>query len=302
MEKKNTALSKATMKILISILSLLPLRALYALSDYLISPLMYYVVRYRRSLSYRNIRTSFPEKSEKEIVKIQKNFYHHLADIIVEIIYSYRISDKEMFQAVQYKSLDLVEQLAQKHHGVILMLGHLGNWEYIAHIKPHFSYSEMQNFNVYRKLNNHSADQIMLQMRERFCGKGSCIEKRSLLRRLLSIRQQNTCFSLALIADQKPSPGNDYYWTEFLHHDTGFLGGAEILAKKLGFPVVYANISSPSRGKYIAEFSLITDNPIHTEPYFITEQYARRLEANIQQHPEQWLWTHNRWKWSRPSR
>jgi len=288
------------MKILISILSLLPLRALYAISDYLIFPLMYHVVRYRRGLSYRNIRSSFPEKSEQEVRAIQKKFYHHLSDVFVEIIHSYRATDEQMREHIQFHSPAHLEQLAQSNQGVLLMLGHMGNWEYTADIHKRFTMPSIQHYNVYRQQNNKSADKVMIELREKRSGKGSGIEKRNLLRHLITIIRQGDPFTIGLISDQKPSPGNDYHWTEFLHHDTGFLGGGEILARKYNLAVVFCNITKSKRGQYDLVFSTITDHPKDEAPFFISEEFARRLEANIQQQPEIWLWTHNRWKWSRP--
>jgi len=288
------------MRILISILSLLPLRALYALSDGLIYPLMYYVIRYRRALSYRNIRTSFPDKSEEEILSIQKKFYHHLSDVIVEIIHSYRATDAQMREHIHFNSPETLEQLATSNQGVIMLLGHMGNWEYTADIQKRFTLPNIQHYNVYRKQKNLSADRMMTQLREKRSGEGSCIEKRNLLRHLITIIKQGGLFTIGLISDQKPSPGNDYYWTEFLHHDTAFLGGGEILARKYNLAVAFIKILKPKRGQYEVYISAITDNPSATEPYYITEQFAHHLEQNIQQQPELWLWTHNRWKWSRP--
>lgn len=288
------------MRILISILSLLPLRALYVLSDGLIYPLMYYVIRYRRKLSYNNIRSSFPEKSEQEIQTIQKQFYHHFADVIVEIIHSYRATDEQMRQHIHFQNPELLEELAKKTQGVFLMLGHIGNWEYTADIHKRFTLPNMQHYNVYRKQSNPSADRAMVLLREKRSGKDSGIEKHVLLRRLIAIRNIGNPFTIGLISDQKPSPGNDYYWTDFLHHDTGFLGGGEILARKFGFSVVFVKVTKPYRGHYEVVLSAITDNPASTEPFAITDEFAHRLEDNIRTQPELWLWTHNRWKWSRP--
>ena len=65
--------------------ALLPLKILYILSDILFFP-MFYIVRYRRKLVYQNMKDSFPEKSEKEIRRMEKAFYHHFCDYIVETI------------------------------------------------------------------------------------------------------------------------------------------------------------------------------------------------------------------------
>ncbi|MCQ2342176.1 MAG: lysophospholipid acyltransferase family protein [Paludibacteraceae bacterium] len=275
------------------------MRVLYALADGLIYPMMFYIVRYRRKLSYKNLRESFPDKTDGDIRALQKSFYRHFADTIVEIIHSYRASDEEMQQRMAFTNVQEIERLAQANQGCIFMLGHMGNWEYTADIQKRYTLPHLQHYNVYRRLKNKRADIAMRQLREKRSGKGSCIEKNELLRQLFRIRQAEQLLTLGLIADQKPSPGNDYYWTDFLHHDTGFLGGGERLARKYGYAVFYVHITSPKRGYYLADVQLITDNPTNTEPYYITEQFARHLEANILEQPQLWLWTHNRWKWKR---
>ena len=96
------------MLLLIRIFSLLPLSVLYCLADGVIYPLVRYVVRYRLKVVRKNIRLSFPEKSEKEQKAIVNAFYHHFADILVEIIYGYRVSDEEMRERVVFENMELL--------------------------------------------------------------------------------------------------------------------------------------------------------------------------------------------------
>ncbi|MCQ2311413.1 MAG: lysophospholipid acyltransferase family protein [Paludibacteraceae bacterium] len=278
------------------------MRVLYALSDGLIYPIMFYVIRYRRKLSYRNIQCSFPDKTEQEIHALQKRFYHHLSDVIVEIIHSWRATDEEMQQLMQFDNVADIEQWTTQCGGCIFMLGHLGNWEYTADIQKRYQNTAIQHYNVYRKQKNEGADEAMRLLREKRSGEGSGIEKRGLLRKMIALRNSNVPYTIGLIADQKPSKGNDYYWTDFLHHDTAFLGGGEQLGRKFGCAVTYVHIHKTTRGHYTAHIELISDNPQSTEPYAITERFARLLEANIQEQPELWLWTHNRWKRGRGER
>jgi KDO2-lipid IV(A) lauroyltransferase len=106
-------------------------------------------------------------------------------------------------------------------------------------------------------------------------------------------------FTLGLISDQKVSPKNAYYRTEFLHQDTSFLGGGEVLARKMDLTVTYLHIRETSRGYYRARFELLSSNAPNTEKGEITELFARKLEEDILAQPHLWLWTHNRWKWER---
>ena len=283
--------------LLICIFSLLPLPALYRLADYLIYPLLRYIVRYRLQLVRKNIRLSFPHKSAQEQAQIVDDFYHNFSSIIVEIIYGYRASDEEMRQRVVFENMELLEDLAHRKHGVIAYLGHICNWEWIADVGKQFDDPTMVEHNVYRQLKNPRANRAMLLLR----GKrgGECVEKNQLLRKLVQLRHVPYPYVVGLIADQKPSPRNAHVWTTFLNQDTAFLDGGETLARKFDLGVVYAHIYSPKRGHYRIHFELITDNPNSMPQDSITLTYARLLEDNICQQPHAWLWTHNRWKWGR---
>lgn len=286
------------MLLLLRIFSRFPLRFLYVLADVLIYPLLRYVVRYRLQLVRKNIAKSFPEKSLREQERIVDAFYHHFADVLVEIIYGYRASDEEMKERVFFENVELIEHLSAKTHGVIAYLGHICNWEWIADLQKRFANPELIEYNVYRRLKNKSSDAAMLKLR----GKrgGECVEKNLLLRKLVQLRRVENPFVVGLIADQKPSPRSGHLWTTFLHQDTAFLDGGEVLARKFGYSAVYAHITSPKRGYYRVRFELIADNPSSMVENEITLSFVRLLEANIQEQPERWLWTHNRWKWQRP--
>ena len=285
------------MLLLIRTFSLLPLSVLYFISDVILYPLVYYVARYRLKVVRRNLRNSFPDKSHNELKSIEKKFYRHFADLLVEIVHGYRASDEEMRERVVFENVDLVEDLAQKTHGVIAYLGHMGNWEWIADLNKRFVDRSMVEYNIYRQLKNPNSDKMMLELR----GKrgGECIEKKQLLRKLVSLRKVEHNFVLGMLSDQKPSKRSTYAWTQFLNQETAFLNGSEVLAKKFGFSAVYAHILSPKRGYYTVRFELITDHPAAMPEEEMTKKYAALLEQNIHAQPEQWLWTHNRWKWGR---
>lgn len=286
------------MHLLIRILSRLPLPFLYVISDTLLYPLMYYVVRYRRKIVAKNLRLSFPEKSNEQRNVLERKFYRRFASTIMEIIYGYRISDEEMRERFVFENIELVEELAHRNKGVFFMLGHLGNWEWIADIGKRYTDNNIKEYNVYRQQKNASVDKAMLALRNKRGG-GGCIEKKQLLRQLVAMRHAGNPITIGLISDQKPSPRNAHIWTMFLNQETAFLDGGEILARKFGYAVTYVHVESPKRGYYRARFELITDNPAATNPTDITLAYAQRLEQNILESPELWLWTHNRWKWSR---
>lgn len=285
------------MRFLIRIFSLLPLSVLYMISDVMLYPIVYYIARYRLKVVRKNLRNSFPDKSHNELKNIEKKFYHHFADLIVEVVYGYRVGDEEMRERVVFENVDLVEDLASKTHGVIAYLGHMGNWEWLVDLNKRFVNPAMVEYNVYRQLKNPASDKMMLELRSK--RGGECIEKKQLLRKLVALRRSEHPFVVGMLSDQKPSKRSSYVWTQFLNQETAFLDGSEVLAHKFGFSAVYAHIWSPKRGYYRIRFEQITDDPELMQPEEMTKRYAELLEQNICAQPEQWLWTHNRWKWGR---
>ncbi len=287
------------MELLIKILSRLSLKSLYRLSDYVIYPLMYYAVRYRRTIVRKNMTQSFPDKTADEIRQIEKRFYHHFSDVLMEIAWNYRTSNEEVKQHMVFENTEEMEQWTQGKKGVILMLGHMGNWEWLPVLQQYIKDPSLQEYNVYRRLKNANANRLILSMRERRSGANTSIEKNDLVRRIIAMSHTEQRFVLGLISDQKVSPRNAYHWTEFLHQDTSFLGGGEVLARKLDLVVVYLHIREVSRGYYRARFEQLTLNAPQTAKGEITELFARTLEKNILEQPHLWLWSHNRWKWKR---
>lgn len=284
------------MKRLIKILSRLPLGFHYGVANGILYPLAYYILRYRRGVVYKNLRNSFPDKSESEIKAIAKGFYHHLADTIAEIIYGYSVSDKEMNQRVQYQHIDLIEDAIRTHGGAIVMLGHLGNWEWTADIGNRLT-PPLREVSIYRRLKNKSMNELMLDIRAQ---RGAeMVEMKQILRAMIKNHQQGRLIGYGMIADQKPSPTSSHFWTTFLNQDTAFLDGSEVLAHKFNYPVFYFYITSPQRGYYNIDIRTIAENPVNETEWTITQKYANLLETNILEQPSLWLWSHNRWKHKR---
>ena len=279
-----------------ALLSRLPLCVHYAFADGLLFPIMYHLVRYRRKVVAKNLRNAFPEKSDRERKSIERAFYHQFCDTIVETIYGFRISAEEMKQRVVFRNMEEVNRLVDAAGGGIFMLAHMGNWEWQASVQSWVS-PGVTELNVYRQLKNKSMDELMLAIRAK--RGGACVEKRRILREMIRFRAEHKPVTIGLISDQKPRPEVTRTWVEFLHQDTGFLDGGEVLGTKFGYPVFYANIHRVKRGYYVTDFRTLAAHPEQCKQGEITAAYARELEQNIIEQPELWLWSHNRWKWKR---
>ena len=284
------------LRCLVALISRWPMGVHHWCARWVLFPLMYHVVRYRRHLTAKNLALAFPEKSEQERRQIARDFYLQLCDTIVENIYGYRCSDEEMRERVVFENMDEVNRLVDAAGGGIFMLAHMGNWEWMASVQSWVS-EGVTELNVYRAQKNQSMDRLMLDIR----GKrgGACVEKQRILREMVRYRAEKKPVTVGLISDQKPRPEVTRTWVEFLHQETGFLDGGEVLGKKFGYPVFYAYITRTKRGYYRSDMRLLSATPQTTAEGEITKAYARMLEQNIKEQPELWLWTHNRFRWKR---
>lgn len=282
---------------LVKLLSRLPLWLHYFLADTFLFPLVYHVVRYRRRMVRKNLTNSFPDKSWKEIKVLERRFYHFFSDMIVETIYGYRAAKSEITRRVKFHNLELLEQPAYTHGGCIIMLGHLGNWEWLADYSNQLQYPTTKSYNIYRKLKSPVFDQLLIDIRRR--RGGDVLEKKNAVRHIFANLKNGEHAIYTFLADQKPSANALDYWTEFLNQDTPVITGAEAIARKTGFPVVYVKTRRTGRGFYECWIESVSENPKNTHPYEITELFIRKLETNILEDPSIWLWTHNRWKFKR---
>ena len=276
------------------LLSLLPLRVLYWLSDGL-WVIVYYAVRYRRSLVRQQLADSFPEKSEQELRDIERRFYRLFCDYIVETIKLMSLSHEEMKRRVTFEGFETLQQEVMLRGKTLALayLGHYGNWEWLASFSL-WTIDGVGAAQIYHPLRNKSADRFFLWLRGRFGGEN--IPMKETLRRLLTMNRDGERRVVGFIADQSPKWEATHHWTRFLNHDTAFFIGTEQIGRKTDALIFYVRVTRPRRGYYFCRVEPVSWNPREEPEYSITDRYARLLEEQIREHPELWLWTHKRWK------
>ncbi len=276
---------------LLYLLSLLPMRLLYLLSDGLFFPL-FHIVKYRRKVVEKQLDECFPEKSMQERRAIERQFYHFFCDYLVEVIKLFSISKKEMMRRMKFVGIEQVREELKDKKFCFLYLGHYCNWEYIASLS--YWLPEIHCGQIYHRIYNQAFDELFLKLRGQFGGES--ILMKDTLRRILTLRNQEKKVMIGFIADQLPKWENMHHWTTFLNHDTSFFIGAERIAKQVDAALYYVDVERVKRGYYQVRFRLMTLHPKEFPDYELTDQYARLLEESIRRQPAYWLWTHKRWK------
>ena len=269
--------------------SLLPFWFMYLLSDG-ISFLLYYVFRYRREVVKNNLRIAFPEKTEKERKKIERDFYTHFSDNWIEFIKLLSISKKELNKRFT-ANYDLINDLYKTGQNVQVHLGHYFNWEYgnVAY-GMNLVYPFLV---VYKPIADKAIDRIFYKARTRF---GSHMIAANNYRREFLPFAKNL-FTLVLVADQSELPGKAY-WTPFFGKMATFVQGPERTARFNKAVVAMGKIKRIKRGYYHSEVVVLTTDPKSLPDGEITKQMSAFIEAGIREQPANYLWSHRRWKWT----
>lgn len=272
--------------------SYVPFCLLYIISDGLYF-LVYYVFRYRRRIVRKNLTESFPEKSEDDIKKIEKNFYSFFTDNILESLKMFTISRKEMLRRVKFVNVEEVDDLMRNGKSISLFLGHYGNWEWMSSIPLHIN-KEVVAAQIYHKLSNKNMDRLMLYVRERMGA--VCVEMRKTARYVNELATENKVCIIGLIADQAPRKKDARHFLHFLNHNTPVLTGTEKITKHYDFGAFFLDVKRVKRGYYEARFVKMHDNPKSLPDFELTAIYYQMLEKCIRTQPELYLWSHNRFR------
>lgn len=282
---------------LLHLMALLPLGVLYGVAD-VIYLLVYRVGRYRVKVVRKNLADSFPEKTEAELRRIERQFYRNFADYIVETVKLLHISDRTIMKRMEFEGVEQIDSLFDQGRSIVAYFSHCGNWEWAPSVTLHTRHRPedgvCQFCQVYRPLRNKPMDKLMLRLRSRF---GSVsYPKRTVFRDLLRLSREGVLSITGFMSDQKPSHGDDIHVVRFLNHPTAVITGTEQLGRRLKMAAVYWDVYKPSRGHYRIVTRVITDDIATTEPMSVTDTYANMLEETIRRNPAIWLWTHKRWK------
>ena len=273
-------------------LSLLPMWFLYRLADvgYLF---IYYVLKYRRGIVRQNLVSSFPEKTNSEIVNIEKQFYRWFADYFLESIKLLSISRKQLAKRLTIINADLIENDFKEGTHVAAILGHYCNWEWLSAVTIGLPNNRVVAL-VYKPIKNKIINHLFYCLRS--SQRGVPVAKNDILRALVKYKKQQTMTLFGYIADQSPRWQNIHLWLPFLHHQTPVFTGSERIMRKMNNAVYYAEMSRPKRGYYTCTFRLITKEPNSLPENDITRRFFEMLEVSIKAQPHLYLWTHNRWK------
>lgn len=270
------------------LLSLIPWRIMYFISDGIYG-VLFYVFGYRKKVVMQNLLIAFPEKTEKERIRIAKDFYHNLIDTILEMVKLISISDKEVAKRFS-SNIEVVNQFYDTGVNLQLMAGHFFNWEVIN--LGIARYGKYPWVGVYMPVANKAFTKIIYDVRSKY----NTILIPATEFKTKFHKYVNGRYALGLAADQNPGNPDNSYWINFFGRLTPFVKGPEKGAKRNNTPIIFGHFYKTKRGYYRIDFEVMVTEPRNYADGEITKIYAEAVEKAVRKVPANYLWSHRRWK------
>ena len=235
-----------------------------------------------------NIKRAFPNIEKSEMKKIKNFMWNNYGRIFAEYMFIKNFRSGKLSSEIYIEGKDILSEIINSKKQVIFISGHLSNFELMA---MSLEKTGINLSAIYRPLNNVFLNKIMERIRKKYICKYQIKKGIGGLKNLIKLKKKN--FSTALMIDQRVSEG---ILSNFFGEKAFTTTIPAQLIKKFNIPVVPVYIE---RTKDI-KFKIIIEKPI----YFpkddtiqeITDELNKILEAMIIKKPEQWIWSHNRWK------
>lgn len=277
---------------LADVFRLIPFPVLYIISD-IFAFVLQHVVGYRRKVMDDNLALAFPEKTAEERRRIRSKAYRNITDIILETLKGFTMSIEATICRWKVLNSEVPNKYLEKGQSIMLGGSHVNSWEWMAiAIPPALKGTMVTAFKPVKNLfldeyytaKRAKSGMVMVNMNETYPA-------------MRKLKDETCCF--ILLSDQSPSSRKSAHWVDFFGIDTAFLPGLDFLARRFQYPAVYYEVKRVRRGYYEVMFTDICSDTSKISEGDITRAYADMLEKTIRQQPENWLWSHKRWKMNR---
>jgi len=275
------------------LISILPFPLLYAFSDF-IYVILYYVIGYRKKTVRENLAMALPHLSDKERLVIEKKSYHHLCDMFLEMAKTMTISKKEINKRYVFTNMETYLELEKKGKSIALMCAHYASYEWAVSMNHHINFT---GYGIYKKIANKYFDKLVRDIRSKF--KAVLITTKETKPTIEHNAINNILGVYGFASDQTPRRSDNMYWYNFMGIETPIHFGAEMLAKRYDMNVIFLKGRKVKRGYYEATFEVLSEDVKSVPNYKISEEFMRKVEQQIYDAPEFYLWTHKRWKHKR---
>ena len=241
-----------------------------------------------KNLIHSNIKKAFPEIEAKNINKITKLMWNNYGRVFAEYMFIKEFREDKNNLRIQIEGQDTLDEIKRENKSVIFISGHLSNFELMA---MQIEKTGIKLAAIYRPLNNIFLNSIMERIRKKYICKFQIKKGIGGMKKLITLKKNN--FSTALMIDQRVSQGIK---SNFFNQEALTTTIPAQLVKKFKIPIVPIFIERVNE----IDFKIVVKKPINFESTKstkeITDELNKILEKMIIYKPEQWIWSHNRWK------
>ena len=235
-----------------------------------------------------NLENSNIGNSQEDRKSIINNMWGNYGRILSEYVYLKQFKKNNFNQFIEIEGLNYLNEIKNNNERVVFISGHFNNFELMA---MEIEKAGINLCAIYRPLNNPFLNIVMEKIRKNYICKNQIKKGKSGTRDLLNLFKEN--FSVALMIDQRVSEGEDI---KFFNRYAKTTTIPAQLTKKYGCSIVPVYIERIKK----FHFKLYFNKPIKFDDKFSVEQISlelnKILEKMILKKPDQWIWSHNRWK------
>ena len=241
-----------------------------------------------KKLIQQNILKALPEINSEDLNKVIKNMWGNYGRILSEYVFLKDFRRSKFDNKLEIVGLDILSKIKKEGKPVIFISGHFNNFELMA---MQIEKSGINLAVLYRPLNNKFLNHIMEKIRKKYICKNQIKKGLAGTRQLLSYFKKN--YSIALMIDQRVSQGIK---SNFFKHEAYTTTIPAQFAKKFNCKIVPIYIERINK----INFKLTVNKPLEYSNdksiKDITLSLNRIIEKMILKNPDQWIWSHNRWK------
>ena len=235
-----------------------------------------------------NIKRAIPNISEENLNKIKTSMWNNYGRVFAEYIFIKDFRNGKLKENIEIEGKDILDEIKRKNSQVVFISGHFSNFELMA---MSLEKNEIKLATIYRPLNNMFLNLVMETIRKKYICKNQIKKGIGGLKNLIKYKKKN--YSTALMIDQRVSEG---VLSNLFNKQALTTTIPAQLVKKYDIPIVPVFIERIGSIKY----KVIIKKPVVFSKEHsiieITEKLNEILEKMIIKNPEQWIWSHNRWK------
>ena len=241
-----------------------------------------------KNLIHSNIKKAFPDINLKDLNNITKLMWNNYGRVFAEYMFIKDFRADKSSSKIEIEGQEILNKIKREGKPVVFISGHFSNFELMA---MHIEKSGIKLSAIYRPLNNIFLNKIMERIRKKYICKNQIKKGIGGMKKLINLKKNN--YSTALMIDQRVSQG---IVSNFFNHKALTTTVPAQLVKKYRIPVVPIYIERIND----INFRIVIKKPVNFNNDLsikdITERLNRILEQMILFKPEEWIWSHNRWK------